>query len=101
MGSGNPPTPRDRGDYRILADDTGTRIHLTKAVEGWGECDRNPSGVYIYTLRVDELAKAAEDAVIGKSRVPEHTFWGMYEIALNGPDNLLVRIGWPDRLLCG
>ena len=24
--------------------------------------------------------------------------WGMYEFALDGPDGVLVRIGWPTRL---
>jgi hypothetical protein len=31
--------------------------------------------------------------------VAEHKPWGMYEFALNGPDDLLVRVGWPSRLM--
>lgn len=88
-------------DYRMLSDDAGASIHLTGAVEGWVVPGRNPFAVYIYTPRVDELAKVAADAMIGKSCTPEHTSWGMYEISLNGPDDLLVRIGWPSRLLSG
>jgi hypothetical protein len=29
----------------------------------------------------------------------EHKEWGMYEFALNGPDDLLARIGWPSQLI--
>ncbi|NHN84012.1 glyoxalase [Acetobacter musti] len=92
------PVSRDDDDYRVLSDDVGASVHLTKTVEGWVVPGRNPFGVYICTPRVDELARAAEDAVVGPSRRPEHKPWGMYEIALNGPDDLLVRIGWPSRL---
>jgi hypothetical protein len=28
---------------------------------------------------------------------PEDKAWGMYEFALNGPDETLVRVGWPTR----
>lgn len=92
---------QNHDDYRMLSDPEGASIHLTKAVDGWVVRGRNPFGVYIYTSRVDELAKVAEDATIRKSGTPKHTPWGMYEIALNGPDDLLVRIGWPSRLLPG
>jgi hypothetical protein len=30
--------------------------------------------------------------------LPEDKPWGMYEFALNGPDETLVRVGWPTRL---
>ena len=39
-------------------------------------------------------ARAEKDE---KSKAPEHKTWGMYEFALNGPDDLLVRIGRPSR----
>ncbi len=29
---------------------------------------------------------------------PGDTPWGMHEVALNGPDETLVRVGWPTRL---
>jgi hypothetical protein len=29
---------------------------------------------------------------------PEHKPWGMYEFSLSGPDETLVRVGWPSRL---
>ncbi|MDT2020614.1 glyoxalase [Methylocella sp. CPCC 101449] len=91
--------PQDQGydDYRMLADGKGAEVHLQTAVEGWIVPGRNPFGVYLYTPRVDELAAVAGDRVLGPSKAPEHKPWGMYEFALNGPDDLLVRIGWPSR----
>lgn len=88
-----------RGDYRILSNEEGATIHLQPAVPGWVVPGRNPFGVYLSTPNVDRLAKAAEDAIPGMVAAPRHTEWGMYEFALNGPDDLLVRIGWPSRLL--
>ena len=83
----------------MLSDDTGLRVHLTDEVEEWVVPSRNPFGVYIYTPRVDAYAETMVDAIIGPSRKPEHKLWGMYEIAQNGPDDLLIRMGWPIRLL--
>jgi len=83
----------------MLSDDAGLRIHLTDAVEGWVVPGRNPFGVYIYTPRGAAWAAIMADAILGPSREPEHKPWGMYEIALNGPDDLLVRVGWPSRLM--
>jgi hypothetical protein len=82
------------GDYRILVDSDGAQVHLTLAVDGWVIPGRNPFGVYIYTPRVAAIAQAVPDAIIGDDKTPEHKPWGMMEIALNGPDDLLVRIGW-------
>ncbi|MBB2166600.1 glyoxalase [Gluconacetobacter sp. 1b LMG 1731] len=87
------------GDYRILSNREGAAIHLQPAVPGWVVPGRNPFGVYLSTPHVDQLAQAAGDAVLGPVKAPRHTEWGMYEFALNGPDDLLVRIGWPSRLL--
>jgi hypothetical protein len=89
------PPDQDWGDYRILTDGFGAEIHLTAAVEGWLIAGHNPFGVYLYTPRVDELAAIAREAILGTGDQPEHKPWGMYEFALNGPDDLLVRIGWP------
>lgn len=97
--------PDDQGydDYRMLSDGQGAEVHLQTAVEGWVVPGRNPFGIYLYTPRVDELAAIARDRIIGSAEAPEHKApehkpWGMYEFALNGPDDLLVRIGWPSRL---
>lgn len=93
--------PADPGydDYRMLSDGQGGEVHLQPAVPGWVVPGSNPFGVYLYTPRVDELAAAARDAIIEPGRAPEHKDWGMYEVSLNGPDDLLVRIGWPTRLM--
>jgi len=92
---------QDYGDYRMLSDGHGSEVHLQPAPAGWLVPGKNPFGIYIYTTRVDELAGLARDAIIGPARAPEHKSWGMYEFALNGPDELLVRVGWPSRLMAG
>jgi hypothetical protein len=89
------PPEQDWGDYRILSDGFGAEVHLATAMEGWLIPGRNPLGIYLYTPRVDELAATASEAILGGDKRPEHKPWGMYEFALNGPDDLLVRIGWP------
>ncbi|HEU4959649.1 MAG TPA: VOC family protein [Sphingomonas sp.] len=93
------PADQDWGDYRMLSDGAGGDVHLTVAVEGWVVPGRNPFGVYLYTPRVEALAEAMRGAIIEREKTPTHKPWGMYEFALNGPDDLLVRIGWPSRLV--
>ena len=93
------PADQDYGDYRMLSDGEGAEVHLQAAAAGWLVPGRNPFGVYLYTPRLDELASLARDVIIGSGRAPEHKSWGMYEFALNGPDDLLVRVGWPSRLM--
>ena len=93
--------PADGEDsYRILSDGKGGHLHLTDAVEGWLIRGRNPFGLYLYTEAVDELAREFSGE-LANGRGPEDTPWGMYEFALNGPDDTLVRIGWPTRLRTG
>ena len=36
--------------------------------------------------------------VIRPGGVLRHREWGLYEVGLGGPDNLLVRVGWPSDL---
>ena len=60
---------------------------------------RNPFGVYIHTPRVETLAAAMRDEIIEPGKRAERKPWGMYEFALNGPDDLLVRVHWPSRLV--
>jgi hypothetical protein len=90
---------RSGGDasYRILSDDKGGHLHLTAAVEGWLVSGRNPFGLYLYAENVDELAARFPNEIIGSG--VEHKAWGMYEFALSDPDQTLVRVGWPTRLL--
>jgi len=84
-------------DYRMLADGLGGYIHLTPAVEGWLTSGRNPFGLYLYREDVDGLATVFKSEILEKGG-PNHKPWGMYEFALNGPDDTLVRVGWPSRL---
>ncbi len=87
--------PGSLAEYRMLADGLGGEIHLNRAVEGWLEAGRNPFGLYLYREDVDAAARAFAGETIGR---PEDKPWGMYEFALNGPDDVLVRVGWPSRL---
>jgi hypothetical protein len=89
---------RDQGsldDYRMLSDRLGGFIRLNRAVEGWLQAGRNPFGLYLYREDVDGAAGAFAGETLGQ---PRDTPWGMYEFALNGPDETLVRVGWPTRL---
>ena len=86
-------------DYRMLSDGKGGEIHLQPAVEDWLVPGRNPFGLYLYTDKVDALAAIFGDSIIEKEKRPTHKPWGMYEFALSDPDQTLVRIGWPSRLI--
>jgi hypothetical protein len=93
------PPEQDYGDYRMLSDGAGGEIHLQPAVAGWLAPARNPFGVYVYSPHVGELAEIMRDEIIESAGRAEHKEWGMFEFALNGPDDLLVRVGWPSRLI--
>ena len=84
----------DHGEY-VIVEGHGTEVHLTRAVEGWLSPGRNPFGVYLRLEDVDALAERFGAPVI---HPPKAQPWGMYEFAVNGPDDLLVRIGWPSSL---
>jgi hypothetical protein len=96
LGFTRPAEQRYDG-YRMLANAAGAEVHLTQAVPGWLVPGRNPFGVYVYTERVDALAAEMRDGIIEEAKAPEHKPWGTYEFALNGPDDVLVRVGWPSR----
>ena len=81
-------------DYRMVDDGLGGRLHLTRAVESWLDPDRNPFGLYLHRKDVDGVAAGFAGEILEKEG-PSHKPWGMYEFALNGPDNVLVRVGWP------
>jgi hypothetical protein len=87
--------PGRRDEYRMLSDGLGGFIHLNRAVQGWLQAGRNPFGLYLYREDVDGAAAAFAGETIG---LPGDTPWGMYEFSLNGPDETLVRVGWPTRL---
>lgn len=84
-------------DYRMMSDGHGGEIHLSSAVKGWLVAGHNPFGLYLYRQDVDALAAAFADEMIEKDG-PSDKPWDMYEFALNGPDDTLVRVGWPSRL---
>lgn len=90
----------DYGTYRLLEDGKGWQLHLTnESPKGWLVPGRNPFGLYLYTERVDELADRMRNAILEREKAPTHKPWGMYEFALSDPDETLVRIGWPSRLI--
>ena len=86
-------------EYRMLSDGKGGEIHLQPAVKDWLVPGRNPFGLYLYTEEVDALAAIFDDSIIEKEKKPTHKPWGMYEFAVSDPDQTLVRIGWPSRLI--
>ncbi len=87
-------------DYIIM---TGwsCEVHLIQAGAGpWRvPADNNPFGVFIRTPDVDAIAARVEDLIIRPGGVLRHREWGLYEVGIAGPDGLLVRIGWPSRLI--
>jgi hypothetical protein len=87
--------PGSLDDYRMLSDGLGGHLHLNRAVEGWLTPGRNPFGLYLYREDVDGAATAFAGEFVAK---PKDRPWGMYEFALNGPEDTLVRVGWPTRL---
>lgn len=84
-------------DYRILSDGLGGYIHLAPAVKGWLMPGRNPFGLYLYRENVDGLAAVFKGEIL-EPHGPSNKPWGMYEFSLNGPDDALVRVGWPTSL---
>ena len=89
---GRTSAPGQTDDYRMLSNGKGGYLHLTDAVPGWLVPGRNPFGLYLYLEDVDGLAREFQER-------PEDKPWGMYEFAISDPDETLVRIGWPSRLL--
>ena len=78
-------------------------VHLTQAGSGpWRVPEENnPFGVFIRTPRVDEIAALVDDLVIRPGGILRHREWGLYEVGIVGPDGMLIRIGWPSRLMPG
>lgn len=76
-------------------------VHLIQAGKGpWAvPAANNPFGVFIRTPHVDAIAARVDDLIIRPGGVLRHREWGLYEVGISGPDGLLVRIGWPSRLM--
>lgn len=71
-------------------------VHLRPAdPPPWDVPENNPFGVFIRTPHVAEIARRMDDLVIRPGGVLRNREWGLYEVGIAGPDNLLVRVGWP------
>ena len=85
--------------YRIMTG-WGCEVHLTQAgADEWSVPAHNPFGVFIRTPDVDALAARVDDLIIRPGGILRHREWGIYEVGIAGPDNLLVRVGWPSNLM--
>ena len=93
---------RTGGDesYAILTG-WGCEVHLAQAGDGpWSvPAEHNPFGVFIRTPEVDAIAARVDDLIIRPGGILRHREWGLSEVGICGPDGLLVRIGWPSRLI--
>jgi hypothetical protein len=89
-----PNEPSADDDYAILFHPNLAEVHLQKATTGWLVEGKNPFALYVYTEDVDKMAAEFKDELIEK---PEHKPWKMYEFAINGPDDTLIRVGWPSE----
>jgi hypothetical protein len=87
-------------DYVIMTG-WGCEVHLTQAGDGpWSVlAAHNPFGVFIRTPDVDAIAARVNDLIIRPGGILRHREWGLYECGISGPDGLLVRVGWPSRLM--
>jgi hypothetical protein len=86
-------------NYVIMAG-WGCEVHLVQAGGGaWQVPENNPFGVFIRTPDVEAIAARVDDLVIRPGGVLRHREWGLYEVGIAGPDNLLVRVGWPSHLV--
>ena len=76
-------------------------VHLIQAGDGpWRVPEvHNPFGVFIRTPEVDKIAARVDDLIIRPGGVLRHREWGLYEVGIAGPDGMLVRVGWPSRLM--
>jgi hypothetical protein len=88
-------------DNYIIMTGWGCEVHLIQAGTGaWRvPAENNPFGVFIRTPEVAAIAARVDDLIIRPGGVLRHREWGLYEVGINGPDGLLVRIGWPSRLM--
>jgi hypothetical protein len=87
-------------DGYVIMTGWGCEVHLTQAGrDPWRVPQHNPFGVFIRTPEVDAIAALVDDLIIRPGGILRHREWGIYEFAVSGPDGLLVRVGWPSRLM--
>jgi hypothetical protein len=92
--------PTGGDSHYVILEGWGCEVHLTQAgSDPWRVPEHNPFGVFIRTPEVEAIAALVEDLIIRPGGVLRHREWGMYEVGINGPDNLLVRVGWPSDLM--
>lgn len=78
----------------------GCEVHLPQAGrDPWHVPEHNPFGVFLRTPDVAAIAELAGELVIRPGGILRHREWGIYEVGISGPDNLLVRVGWPSNLI--
>ena len=86
--------------HYVIMSGWGCEVHLTQAgKDPWSVPQNNPFGVFIRTPDVAAIAARVDDLIIRPGGVLRHREWGLYEVGINGPDNLLVRIGWPSNMV--
>jgi hypothetical protein len=93
---------RTGGDVNyIVMTGWGCEVHLVPAGDGhWRVPEKNnPFGVFIRTPDVAAIAARVDDLIIRPGGVLRHREWGLYEVGISGPDGLLVRVGWPSKLI--
>jgi hypothetical protein len=93
---------RTGGDVQyVILQGWGCEVHLTQAGAGPWQVpeENNPFGVFIRTPDVDAIAARVDDLIIRPGGVLRHREWGLYEVGIAGPDGMLIRIGWPSRLM--
>ena len=85
----------------IIMTGWGCEVHLTQAGDGpWRVPEKhNPFGVFIRTPEVDAIAARVDDLIIRPGGILRHREWGLYECGICGPGGMLIRIGWPSRLM--
>ena len=87
-------------DGYVITRGWGCEVHLTQAGNGpWRVPEHNPFGIFIRTPEVEAIAARVDDLIIRPGGVLRHREWGMYEVGINGPEGLLVRVGWPSELM--
>ena len=92
---------RSGGDANyVIMRGWGCEVHLTQAgTSPWRVPENNPFGVFIRTPEVAAIAARMDDLIIRPGGILRHREWGLYEVGISGPDGMLVRIGWPSRLI--
>lgn len=87
-------------DNYIIMEGWDCEVHVTQAGADQRRVpEHNPFGIFIRTPHVDAIAARVDDLIIRPGGVLRHREWGLYEVGINGPDNLLVRVGWPSYLI--